>query len=197
MEGKLAKGDWAHKAKAIHDIAVGAFGMEGHVILCGYGRTGQRIGEFLAGESIPFIALDLDPHLARHVVPDGGRVAFGSAERTEVLKAAGLARARAVVIAYPDTRSAERVIRLVRASYPELPVIVRAPDETTVGRLKHAGATEVIPEVLEGSLMIAAETLAQLGIPVEQAIARVRAVRAERYASLRDFYRDFRKPRGR
>ena len=56
--------------------------------------------------------------------------------------------------------------------------------------LKRAGATEVIPEVLEGSLMVAAETLVNLGVPVERAIGQVRAVRAERYSSLRDFYRD-------
>ncbi len=66
--------------------------------------------------------------------------------------------------------------------------MVRAPDENDVARLKAAGATEVIPEVLEGSLMIAAETLAQVGVPMERAIARVRTARARRYASLRAYY---------
>jgi CPA2 family monovalent cation:H+ antiporter-2 len=99
-----------------------------------------------------------------------------------------LARASALVIAYPDVNSAERVLRLVRRNRPDLPVVVRAADDADVARLKAAGATEVIPEVLEGSLMIAAETLAQLGVPVEKAMIRVRGVRAGRYASLRDFY---------
>ena len=189
FSGELAKGDWAHKAKAIHDIAVGAFGIEGHVILCGYGRTGQQIAEFLAAEGIPFLALDTDPQQVKRAIPAGGKVVFGNPDRIEVLKAAGLSRARAVVIAYSDVNSAERIVRLVRQSHKDIPVIVRAPDETPVARLKQAGATEVIPEVLEGSLMIAAETLTQLGIPMDRAIAQVRAVRAERYASLRDFYR--------
>jgi CPA2 family monovalent cation:H+ antiporter-2 len=57
-----------------------------------------------------------------------------------------------------------------------------------VARLKSAGATEVIPEVLESSLLIAAETLVQAGIPMKKAILHVRAARAERYASLREFY---------
>ena len=197
LGGQLARGDWAHKAKTIHDIAVDAFELDRHVIVCGYGRTGRRIGEFLGAEGIPFLALDVDPQQVRHAAPAGGKVAFGSADRIEVLKAAGLARARAVVVAYPDAHSAERVLRLVRAQRPDIPVIVRSYDESTVARLKQAGATEVVPEVLEGSLMIAAETLAQLGVPVEQAMARVRAVRAERYASLREFYRDFLKPHGR
>jgi len=188
VTGKMVHGDWAHQAKAIHDIAVAGFGMERHVIICGYGRTGGRIAEFLAAENIPFLALDVDPQQLKRAVPAGGKLVFGSADRTEVLQAAGLARARALVVAYPDTNSAEHVVRKVRASRPDLPVVVRAPDESSVARLKDAGATEVIPEVLEGSLMIAAETLTQIGFPMERAIAQVRAARARRYASLRQYY---------
>ncbi|MDP2751867.1 MAG: cation:proton antiporter [Rhodocyclaceae bacterium] len=190
FSGQMAKSDWTHKAKAIHDIAVGSFGMQGHVILCGYGRTGQLIGEFLDAEHIPFIALDIDPHQVKRVCPEGCRVLFGHADRSEVLKAAGLLRARAVVIAYPDIQSAERVVRVVRQFCQDIPIVVRAPDDSGLARLRQAGATEVIPEVLEGSLMIAAETLAQLGVPVERAVAQVRSVRAKRYASLREFYRN-------
>ncbi len=185
LSGRMAKGDWAHKAMAIHEIAVAGFGLEDHVIVCGYGRTGQQIAGFLAREGIPFLALDIDPRQIKAAVPPGGRVAFGSADRPEVMKAAGIARARAVVVAYPDIHSAERVVRLVRRERPDIPVVVRAPDDSAIARLKQAGATEVIPEVLEGSLMIAAETLAQLGVPVEQAMSQVRQVRAARYASLR------------
>jgi len=85
--------------------------------------------------------------------------------------------------------SAEKVIRLIRQVRDDIPIIVRAADDSSVARLKAAGATEVIPEVLEGSLMIAAEALVQFGVPTERAMTRVRAVRAERYSSLRDFYR--------
>lgn len=185
LSGEMAHGDWAHKAKAIHDIAVAGFGLDRHVILCGYGRTGRLIGEFLAGENIPFLAIDVDPQQIKHAVPLGGRVAFGSADRAEVLLAAGLPRARAVVVAYPDVHSAERVVRKVREHRHDVPIVVRAPDDTAVAKLKTAGATEVIPEVLEGSLMIAAETLVQLGVPLERAIGQVREVRMQRYASLR------------
>jgi CPA2 family monovalent cation:H+ antiporter-2 len=198
FSGQVATGDWAHKAKAIHDIAVAGFGLEQHVIICGYGRTGRMIGEFLTIEQIPFLALDIDPQQLQRSVTGAGKVAFGSADRAEVLQAAGILRARALVVAYPDVLSAERVVRKVRGLRPDLPIIVRAPDEANVARLKEAGATEVIPEVLEGSLMIAAETLTQVGIPMEQAIVHVRAARAERYASLRDYYTaagQVRKPR--
>ena len=188
VSGELGKGDWAHKAKTIHDISTKSFGLEDHVIICGYGRTGEQIGEFLTIEGIPFLALDIDPQRIARATARGGAVVFGNADRSEVLQAAGLSRARGVVIAYPDRHSAEKVLKAVRRKREDLPVIVRTPDDTDVPRLKAAGATEVIPETLEGSLMIAAETLAQIGVPMERAIAHVREARAERYASLREFY---------
>lgn len=116
-------------------------------------------------------------------------MAFGNADRLAVLQAAGLSRCRGVVISYHDVYSAERVLQLVRQERKDIPVVVRAADESSVSRLKAAGATEVIPEVLEGSLMIAAEALVQFGIPVERAMAKVRGIRASRYATLKDFYK--------
>ncbi len=188
LSGDMGRGDWAHKTTVIHDIAVHSMPLGEHVIICGYGRTGQRIAEFLIEEAIPFIALDVDPQRIKQGKTMGSNVVFGNADRAEVLKAAGVNRARAIVITYPDAHSAERVVHLVRHMRADVPLIVRTPDEKDVARLKAAGATEVIPEILESSLMIAAETLVQMGIPMERAMARVRAARAERYASLREFY---------
>jgi monovalent cation:H+ antiporter-2, CPA2 family len=188
LSGDLGRGDWAHKATAIHNIAVHSLDLGQHVVICGYGRTGQRIAEFLDIEGVPFIALDVDPQRIADARAQGVNVVFGNADRPEVLQAAGVARARAVVVSYPDAHSAERVLRIVRGTRPEIPVVVRTTDDKDVARLKAAGATEVIPEVLESSLLIAAETLVQAGIPMKKAILHVRAARAQRYASLRDFY---------
>ncbi|KAF0163996.1 MAG: transporter monovalent cation:proton antiporter-2 (CPA2) family [Rhodocyclaceae bacterium] len=188
LSGDLGRGDWAHKAAVIHNIAVHSLELGEHVVICGYGRTGGRIAEFLAIENIPFIALDVDPQRIAEAGAQGINVVFGNADRPEVLQAAGIARARAVVVSYPDAHSAERVLRIVRSTRPAIPIVVRTADDRDVARLKAAGATEVIPEVLESSLLIAAETLVQAGIPMKKAIQHVRAARAERYASLRDFY---------
>jgi CPA2 family monovalent cation:H+ antiporter-2 len=188
LSGELARGDWTNKAINIHDIATKSFGLEDHVIICGYGRSGERIGEFLNAENIPFLALEIDPARIARARAAGGAVVFGNPDRTEVLKAAGLSRARGVAIAYPDAHSAERVVRAIRRLREDLPIVVRVSDESDVARLKEAGATEVIPEILEGSLLIAAEMLAQIGVPMEQAISHVRAARAERYQSMRNFY---------
>jgi CPA2 family monovalent cation:H+ antiporter-2 len=189
LSGDLGRGDWAHKATAIHNIAVHSMDLGQHVVICGFGRTGGRIAEFLAIEKVPFIALDVDPQRIADASAKGINIVFGNADRREVLQAAGIARARAVVVTYPEAHSAERVVRIVRAARPDIPIVVRTSDDKDVAKLKAAGATEVIPEVLESSLLIAAETLVQAGIPMRNAIQHVRTARAERYASLRDFYR--------
>ena len=188
LSGDLGRGDWAHKAAAIHKIAVHSMDLGQHVVICGFGRTGGRIAEFLSMEKIPFIALDVDPQRIADAGAQGINIVFGNADRREVLQAAGIARARAVVVTYPEAHSAERVVRIVRAARPDIPIVVRTSDDKDVARLKAAGATEVIPEVLESSLLIAAEPLVQAGIPMRHAIQHVRAIRAKRYASLRDFY---------
>ena len=189
----LGRGDWAHKAAAIHAIAVQSISLDQHVVICGFGRTGERVAEFLAIEEIPFIALDADPQRIAKARAQGIKVVFGNADRAEVLQAAGLGRARAVVVSYPDLHSAERVLQVVRRSRADIPIVVRTADDKDVARLKAAGATEVIPDVLEGGLLMAAETLVHVGVPMKRAILHVRAVRAARYSSLREFYEPVKK----
>jgi CPA2 family monovalent cation:H+ antiporter-2 len=179
-----------HGEKVVQQVAAKGQELKDHVILCGYGRTGERIAEFLDGEEIPFLALDVDPQRIRQATTEGRRVVFGNADRAEILHAAGIERARLVVITYPTLPSIEQVLRVVRQTRPDIPVVVRTQDESSVLKLKAAGATEVIPEVLEGSLVIAATTLSHLGVPTERAIMRVREVRAARYATLREFYQE-------
>ncbi|HJW04793.1 MAG TPA: monovalent cation:proton antiporter-2 (CPA2) family protein [Azospira sp.] len=185
----LSRSEWADRTRMIHEVASHSMGIEGHVILCGFGRTGQNIARFLDKENIPFIALDMDAGCIRQAVEAGENVVYGNADRREILTAAGVDRARAVVVTYADLPATEKVLHLMRELKPELPVIVRARDDAHLEQLKALGATEVIPEVLEGSLMLAAQTLTQLGIPVERALEQVREVRANRYTALRAFYR--------
>lgn len=181
--------EFASRADVAHKVAVRSMAISEHVILCGFGRTGQNLAHFLEGESIPFIALDVDTTRVQEAGSAGENVVFGNADRREVLLAAGVSRARAVVVTFSDQLAAERTLETVRNLRPGIPVIVRAQDESQIERLKSLGATEVVPEVLEGSLMLAAQTLAEVGIPLDRTLAQVRSARAERYASLRAFYR--------
>jgi len=163
--------------------------VQDHVIICSYGRMGQSLARFLERENIPFVALDTDPQRVREATAAGERVVYGDADQQEVLLAAGLRRAKVVVIAYADLATGLKVLRLVRRIDPQIPVIVRAADDSQLDLLRREGATEVVPEILEGSLMLAMQTLSRLGVSPVRAMELVREVRGHRYELLRHFYR--------
>ena len=179
---------WAHRAKELHDIAVRSVANQGHVIICGYGRSGQSLARFLDGEEIDFIALDFDPQRVKAAAAAGEHVVYGDAARREVLMAAGLNRARAMIVTFAEISSAMKILRLSQELRPELPVIVRTLDDTDLDKLMQAGAAEVVPEVLEGSLMLASHALMLLGVPLSRVVKRIREVREQRYSLLRGFF---------
>ena len=185
----LAGNEWAGRAKEVHDIAVKTFGTSQHVIVCGYGRSGQNLARLLEAENISFVALDADPERIRAVAASGASVVYGDASRREVLVAAGLSRAQAIVVTYSDLPSSMAILRHVRELRPELPVVVRTIDDAHIDALKEAGATEVVSEVMEGSLMLASHALMLLGVPLSQVLKRIREVRETRYAMMRGFFR--------
>jgi CPA2 family monovalent cation:H+ antiporter-2 len=142
----------------------------------------------LEEEGIAYQALELDPELVRDTQPSGANVSYGDASRRESLVAAGIHRASAVVVTYASTPSALKVLRHVSELAPGLPVIVRSHDDTDLDKLRAAGASEVVPEALEGSLMLASHALVTLGVPLRRVLHRVQTARDERYASLRGYF---------
>ena len=191
--GELARrwsaSDWMHRAMELHNIAVQSMGADQHVVICGYGRTGQNLARLLEKEGISFIALDVDPQRIHEAAAAGESVVFGDAARREVLVAAGLLRAKGVAVTYSDTASALRVLAHVQEMRPGLPVVVRTVDDTDIERLKAAGAAEVVAEIMEGSLMLASATLMLLGVPLNRVLARMRETREQRYSLFRGFFR--------
>jgi CPA2 family monovalent cation:H+ antiporter-2 len=159
-----------------------------HVIVCGYGRSGQNLAWLLEQENIPSLALDLDPVRVRDARDAGKSVVYGDCARRDVLEAAGLHRASALVISFNDTTAALRILEITRRVRPDMPVIVRTMDDAELERLKNAGATEVVPESLEGSLMMGSHLLMLLGVPVSRIVRYVRDVRRDRYRMLRGFF---------
>jgi len=186
---RWVRSEWMRRAMALHDIAVRTMGVQGHVIVCGFGRTGQNLARLLEQEALEFIALDLDPQRIREAAIAGESVVFGDAGRREVLMAAGLMRAAGVVITYADTHSALRILGHVHEARPDLPVVVRTIDDTDIEVLKAAGAAEVVAEIMEGSLMLASHALMLLGIPLHRVLKRIRTTREQRYSLFRGFYR--------
>ena len=185
---KLTANDWLARAAQITRIAATTMARQDHVIICGYGRSGQNLARLLEAEDIPFIALDSDPERVREATGEGNSVVYGDAGRKDALSAAGLSKARAVVITFADTPVALKILHHVHQSRPELPVVVRTLDDNELDRLLTAGAAEVVPEVLEGSLMLATHSLLLLGVPLNRVLRRIRAIREERYSLFRGFF---------
>jgi CPA2 family monovalent cation:H+ antiporter-2 len=185
---RLAASDWLMQSVALTTIAKKAIRTEAHIIICGYGRSGQNLARLLAQEDMPYMALDLDPDRVRQAAAAGQSVVFGDAARLQSLMAAGLARASAVAITYHDTPSALKILQLVREHAPHVPVVVRTLDDTDLEKLRAAGATEVVPEAVEGSLMLASHALALVGVPMRRVIRIARDARDARYGLLRGYF---------
>ena len=184
---RLTANDWLARAAQVTQIAARTMARSDHIIICGYGRSGQNLGRLLDAEEISFLALDSDPERVREAA-DGTSVVYGDAARREALVAAGLHRARAIAVTFANTPAALKILNHVRQERPDLPVIVRTLDDTELDRLLKAGAAEVVPEVLEGSLMLATHSLLLLGVPLGRVLARIRAIREERYSLFRGFF---------
>ena len=185
---RLSSQEWMQRSLALSRIASKSIARERHVIVCGYGRSGQAIAHLLEAEQIAFVALDLDPDRVHEAGAAGENVVYGDCSRRETLVAAGVHRASALVVSYADTDATVRVLGQVRALAPRLPVLVRTTDGRDIERLRAAGATEVVPEIVEGSLMIASHALALAGVPLPRVLRRVRQVRDDRYGLLRGFF---------
>ncbi len=185
---KLVSSDWLQQSLQMTRIARQSISANKHVIICGYGRCGQNLARLLETEKIPYIALDLDPDRVRKAAAAGDQVVFGDAVRLQALMAAGLARASAVVITYLDTASALKVLANIRSHAPHVPAIVRTVDDHDLEKLQLAGATEVVPEAIEGSLMLASHALALVGVPMRRVIRVVQDQRDARYNLLRGYF---------
>jgi len=185
---KLVASEWMMQSLQMTTIARKSINANKHVIICGYGRCGQNLARMLEQEGIPYMALDLDPDRVRQAAAAGDSVVFGDAARLQALIAAGLARASAVVITYLDVPGALKVLDRARSHAPHVPVIVRTQDDHDLERLQRAGATEVVPETLESSLMLASHALALVGVPMRRVIRIVQDQRDARYNLLRGYF---------
>tara|TARA_X000000368_G_scaffold399832_1_gene371167 strand:+ start:480 stop:2369 length:1890 start_codon:yes stop_codon:yes gene_type:complete len=177
-----------NSAKLVNKIEASSEDFSGHVIICGYGRGGQYLGRFLKEENISFIAIDMDLNRVNDAANAGEKVMYGDASRRVVLRAAGIERAKALVITYSDDRASTKVLNVIRETYPDLPVVVRTSDDSSIQQLQDAGATDVVPEVLEGSLMLASHALVLLDIPLTRVIRKIRSFRNERYKIFRGYF---------
>jgi CPA2 family monovalent cation:H+ antiporter-2 len=161
-----------------------------HVVICGFGRVGQNIARVLEQTGFEYIALDLDPQRIRMGRQAGDPVMYGDAGQIEVLQNVGLSRASCVVVTFASPAVSLRILRSVRALRGDVPILVRTQDDARLDELQAAGATEVVPETFEASLMLLSHLLLLLKLPVSRVIRTMNDIRSHRYGMLRQYFRD-------
>ena len=161
-----------------------------HVVICGFGRVGQNIARVLEQTGFEYIALDMDPRRIRLGRQAGDPVVYGDAGQIKMLENVGLAHASVVVITFANPDVALRILRAVRELRTDVPILVRTQDDAKLEELQAAGATEVVPETFEASLMLLSHLLLLMKVPVGRVIRSVNDIRSHRYSMLRQYFRD-------
>ncbi|PAJ73290.1 potassium transporter [Pseudoalteromonas sp. NBT06-2] len=162
--------------------------LDQHVVICGFGRVGQTIARFLKVEAIPYTALDIDPVRIREAQAAGENVHFGHVKHKEVLNAAGVKNSRLVIITFADYDKSMAIVSVIRNISEQVKILVRMKDDSRLDELKDAGVTEVVPESLEGSLMLVSHVLFMSGVPVKRILRRVQQERKNRYGILHGYF---------
>ncbi|GGW73272.1 cation:proton antiporter domain-containing protein [Alteromonas halophila] len=162
--------------------------MQDHVLIAGFGRVGQSVARMLKMEGIPFIAIDSDPVRVHESHNAGEPVLFGDASQRDVLTGAGVTRAKLVLVTFDQPDRAAQVISATRQLTEATEVMVRTKRDYQLEALYQAGATQVVPELQEGSLMLISQVLHYAGVPMSRILKRVRAERKGRYDHLHGFY---------
>jgi CPA2 family monovalent cation:H+ antiporter-2 len=160
-----------------------------HVVICGFGRVGQNIARVLEQNGFEYIALEVDAYRIRMGRQAGDSIIYGDAGQRAVLQNVGVAHASCVVVTFANPTVALRILRAVRELRQDVPILVRTQDDTRLEELQAAGATEVVPETFEASLMLLSHLLLLLKIPVTRVIRSINDIRSHRYGMLRQYFR--------
>jgi CPA2 family monovalent cation:H+ antiporter-2 len=156
--------------------------LSGHLVILGYGTLGRTLGEVLVTHHVPFVALEIDPTLVREARRAGHPVRYGDAGSDELLRRAGLDRARILAVTLPDHVMERAVIRRARRMNPGLHILARGRRGVEDEELYRDGADEVIHEGFEVGIEFLARILRRLNFPkqaVERQLGRLRSGRYE------------------
>ncbi|KLT72647.1 potassium transporter [Neisseria arctica] len=185
---RLVKSDWDMKAVDLQNMLIATMSKSEHILIIGYGRCGQTIARILEQENITYYALDLDAERVRIARSTGEPVAFGDAKRREVLEAAGLSRAKMVVITLNNMAETRHILDNIMHMYPTMPVHVRATSDDYLQTFAEMGAEETVSDAKESSLALAAYTLLGSGISYQNVHKIITDIRHSRYQILQGLF---------
>ena len=133
------------------------------VIIAGFGRVGQIVGRLLQSINKPFTALEIDSSQVDIVRRYGNSVHFGDAARPEVLRAAGAARAKILVLATTDMETSVHIAETAKRQFPNLTIIARAHNRRHAHKLMDVGVDKIFRDTLLSSLAMGETVLEKLG----------------------------------
>ncbi len=160
-----------------------------HVVICGFGRIGQNLANILREMNIPYVALDLDHSLIREAWEAGENIFYGDSTHGEILQKTELEKASALIITFDDAQIAEHIIQSARFINKKVPIIVRSKDDRHMDNLHALGASNVVPESFEASMMLAIHVLQHMGISTDKSMKFVARAREDGYRRLRGYFR--------
>lgn len=188
LVGRLVKSSWDMKSLDLHSMLVETMSKSDHVLIVGFGRGGQTVGRVLAQEDIPYFALDLDIVRVQVARSAGEPVSFGDAKRREVLEAAGLGRAKMVVVTLNNMHETQHVLDNVLSMYPNMPVYVRATNDDYVKTFTDIGAEEAVSDTKETGLVLAGYAMLGNGASYRHVYQTMANIRHSRYAALEGLF---------
>ena len=145
--------------------------LEGHVVLCGFGRVGSAIGEALETFGVPYVAIESDPDIVKSLRARNVPAVFGDSAQRVILAAAQTDRAALVILAIPESDRARLAVTRVRALNPDAPILARVLDVEWRARLMEAGAAEVIQPEQEAASTLIRHALERLALPRDRVLA--------------------------
>ena len=185
---RFSKNEWFSQSMDLTKIAAQSIQNDQHVIICGFGESGQHVANMLESENINYLALDSDLERVQQASEAGKSVVYASSHNANHLIAAGITRAKAIVITFKSVQETIKVIQHIEDLNPSIPILARAKDDAEMDKLITAGATQVIPEKAEGSVMLGAQVLSLAGVPLRRVMRQVSQARENRYGKLRGYF---------
>jgi CPA2 family monovalent cation:H+ antiporter-2 len=185
---RFSKNEWFSQSMDLTKIAAQSIQNDQHVIICGFGASGQHVANMLESEGVNYLALDSDLERVQQASEAGKSVVYASSHNANHLIAAGITRAKAIVITFKSVQETIKVIQHIEELNPSIPILARAKDDAEMDKLISAGATQVIPEKAEGSVMLGAQVLSLAGVPLRRVMRQVSQARENRYGKLRGYF---------
>ncbi|MBL8267060.1 monovalent cation:proton antiporter-2 (CPA2) family protein [Steroidobacter sp.] len=162
-----------------------ADGLDGSVLMIGFGRFGQVVSQALLARGVDVSIIDADIEMIRSAKQFGFTVYYGDGTRLDVLRTSGAGKARAIAICVDKQPTADRIAELIRAEFPQAKLLVRAFDRDHARKLVAAGVDYHVRETFESAMLFGGAALRLLGVPDSEAddvIATVRDRDTERFA---------------